>query len=143
MFPSDVKTCSKCGEIKSLSAFYNRTNKCKECTKQGVRLNRLNNVEYYRNYDKIRNSSQVRINKNSEYTKYYRLEFPEKYKAHTSVNNALRDKRLVSYSNCECCGDSKDIHAHHSSYSEEMHLIVTWLCAICHSKLHRDFDNLL
>lgn len=141
--PSDVKSCSKCGESKCLSAFYNRSNKCKECTKKGVRLNRLNNLEYYRNYDKVRNSTQERLDKNYNYSKYYRSEFPERYKANTAVGNALRDDRLVGFSNCECCGDSKDIHAHHSSYSEDMYLIVTWLCAICHSKLHRDFETVL
>lgn len=118
-------------------------NKCKECNKKDVRLNRKDNVEYYRDYDKLRNSTQVRIDKNSEYTKYYRLEFPEKYKAHSSVSNALRNGSLLRINNCECCGDSKDIHAHHSSYSEDMYLIVTWLCVICHSKLHRDFETVL
>ena len=46
--------CKSCLQDKEPSAFYasNRT-KCKECVKEAVRTNRLENIEHYRAFDRM------------------------------------------------------------------------------------------
>lgn len=130
------KKCFKCGEIKELSCFYKHSqmadghlNKCKECTKSDVILNRSENVEYYRDYDNRRS-----IRQSAEYRKYYRAKFPNKYKAHTKVHNAIRDKRLIKMP-CEICQRTDHIHGHHDDYLKP--LSVRWLCPIHHKEWHQ------
>lgn len=133
----DKKVCIKCGELKPLSDFYKHRqmadghlNKCKECTKKDVRKNRKNNIEYYRKYDRDRGNRQ-----DKEYIKEYKKKFPNKYKAHTIVNNMIRDKKLF-HEPCEVCGSTENVHAHHDDYSKPLN--VRWLCAAHHSQWHKE-----
>lgn len=61
------KVCFKCGEPKKLSMFYKHprmadghVNKCKECNKKDVTENRLDKLNYYRDYDVERNKTDYR-----------------------------------------------------------------------------------
>jgi hypothetical protein len=132
----EEKKCFKCGEVKSLTDFYKhpqmpdgRVNKCKECNKKDVRENRLIKVEYYRNYDKDRGNRQ-----SNKYRQEYLRKYPNKYKAHTLVSNAIRDKKLFKKP-CETCGSNESIHAHHDDYLEPLN--IRWLCAAHHSQWHK------
>lgn len=102
-------------------------NKCKECNKSDVRVNRLKNIDRYREYDRIRGNRQ-----GYEYIKKYRSDNPEKYSAHKAVSNALRDGKLTQM-NCEVCG-REDAHAHHDDYSKPLE--VRWLCPPHHKQHH-------
>ena len=138
------KQCFKCGLVKSLSEFYKHdrmadghVNKCKECNKVDVRSNRMDKVEQYRDYDKNRGNCGERIKRNAVYNKKYRESFPEKYKAHTAVGNAVRSGFLIKPEICPSCGEitrSKEMHGHHKDYSYP--LDVDWLCVRCHAKSH-------
>lgn len=113
---------------------YNKTSnarfkKCKECYKSAVRKNRLDNVDYYRAYDKGRG---CRVN--PSYAEDYRERSPMKYKAHNKVNNALRDGRIKKPINCECCGEANRLVGHHQDYLQP--LVVDWLCQPCHVAWH-------
>jgi hypothetical protein len=143
------KSCFKCGEIKPLSAFYKHpamsdghVNKCKECNKVDVRVNRNKRIDYYNEYDKIRSEDKTskRYSKSLEYGCAYRDQNPEKRKAVSLLRSRVRSGKVSSSSVCECCGSDKNINGHHSSYSEDMWLLVTWLCARCHHRLHKDFE---
>lgn len=141
------KVCFRCGETKPLSHFYKHPkmldghlNKCKTCTKSDVRDNREKNVDYYRAYDTKRNYSRNRVEARQTYSAEYASKNPIVKSAQTKVNNAVRDKRIFRPTCCEFCGNHGTIHAHHSSYSEDMWLVVTWLCAACHHRLHKDFE---
>jgi len=130
-----MKECFKCGEFKELSEFYKHprmkdghVNKCKECNKKDVRDNRAENVDYYREYDRARGNRQ-----DYEYFKQYRIDNPNKYKAVTAVNNAIRSKKLFR-DTCEICGQSEKIHAHHDDYLKPLN--VRWLCAAHHKQWH-------
>lgn len=131
-----MKKCFKCGEVKDLTSFYRhpqmadgRVNKCKECNKLDVRENRKNNVEHYREYDRRRGNRQDR-----GYLREFRERFPKKYKAHTIVNNAIRDKKLFKMP-CEICGAEK-AHAHHDDYEKPLN--VRWLCPAHHKQWHEE-----
>lgn len=143
------KRCFKCGETKPLSDFYKHPmmadghlNKCKECNKRDVRENYSTNNDYYRQYDRdrLKDKNSPRNLKKLEYSRRYDKENPQKTKAQYTLGNAIRDKRLSRGCNCEYCGSSANIHGHHSSYSEDMWLTVTWLCGKCHVRLHKDFE---
>lgn len=132
-----MKKCFKCECVKPLSDFYKHKmmsdghlNKCKECTKKDVKVNRSEKVEYYREYDRERGNRQGK-----EYVSEYRSRFPRKYAAHTAVNNAVRMGVLVPQP-CEICSADKDVHAHHDDYSQQ--LDVRWLCPVCHKKWHTE-----
>lgn len=131
-----MKKCFKCQRELPLSDFYKHkqmsdghVGKCKECNKLDVRKNRVDNIDYYRDYDRKRGNRQSK-----EYLQNYRLENPEKYKAHCMINNAIRDGKMTRKSNCEGCGDKCDTYGHHCDYSKP--LDVVWLCPSCHKTTH-------
>ena len=136
-----VKTCFKCGAEKPLTEFYKHKrmadghlNKCKECTKRDVNTNRYEKLDYYQAYDRERSSEDHRVVARREYQPRYRSENPEKYKAHTILNNAVRDGKVVKTA-CEVCGATKRVHGHHDDYSKP--LDVKWLCTKHHQERHR------
>lgn len=130
-----MKTCFKCKETKLLSEFYKHpqmadghVNKCKECNKKDVRLNRKKKVEYYREYDRKRGARQT-----NDYQNWYRANYPRKHAAHKAVQSAVNSGCLVPQP-CEECNSSENLHAHHDDYSRQ--LDVRWLCAPCHKDWH-------
>ena len=169
------KTCFKCGENKPLSDFYKHprmadghVNKCKECNKLDVQLNYRDNFDYYKEYDRQRDSEKgtdrhkMRLEysrrkdvqvKRSRYANLPEVkqrkkelierrnkEFPERKIANSAVSNAIRGGKLKRPSNCEYCGKECKPHAHHSSYADDMQLMVTWLCTSCHGEVHRKYE---
>ena len=94
-----MKKCFRCGVERPLADFYKHKqmkdghlNKCKECTKQDTKARRFNpeTREAVLEYDRQRGSRQTH-----EDTKAYRERWPEKYKARTLVNSAVRCGRLI------------------------------------------------
>ena len=129
------KKCFKCNLIKCLSDFYKHNrmkdgylNKCIKCCKQDSLNNRHKNIDRIRAYDRSRGARR-----SVEKVKEYRKKYPNKYKAHTMVNNAIRSKKLFK-ENCEVCNREDSVHAHHDDYLKPLN--VRWLCAVCHSKWH-------
>ena len=132
-----TKTCFKCKETKDVTKFYKhrsavdgRFGKCKSCTKNDVTANRLKRIDFYREYDRKRGCRQP-YEKKREYIKRN----PEKHIAHYLLGNAIRSGK-IKREPCEACGIDKYIHGHHEDYSKP--LDVTWLCAACHSGLHKE-----
>ena len=128
-----MKKCFKCQVEKPIECFYKHKamkdgylNKCKECTKTDVKNHRNRNIDKIRAYDRARGNRQSK-----EYIKQYRKRYANKYKAHTAVNNAIRDGRLIKKS-CEICG-CKAV-AHHEDYLKP--LDVRWLCQRHHKDWH-------
>jgi hypothetical protein len=135
------KVCRKCGETKELNDFYVHArmadgylNICKNCVKHRVKKHRREN-DSVRDYDRWRYHNQLnRKERMAQNTKIYRQNNPEKYKAHTMVGNAVRDKK-ISKLPCQVCGDTKS-HAHHEDYSKPLDVI--WLCAKHHQRHHHE-----
>jgi hypothetical protein len=147
-----VKVCFKCGEPKPLDAFYRHPmmadghlGKCKECARADVIKNRLDKIDHYRSFDKLRASLPHRVAARKEYAqtangkaarrrarkKSWR-KFPERRTATLAVGNAIRDGRLIRQP-CMFCGAWAQ--AHHPDYSRP--LDVVWLCHQHHLEAHR------
>jgi hypothetical protein len=141
-----IKTCFKCGEEKPLSHFYKHprmkdghVNKCKDCNKKDVVQNRLDNLDYYRQYDRERAKLDHRKELRARRKQLYLKNNPERYKANSAVNNAVRDGKIVKPEGCWFCGSQMGVVGHHSSYDRP--LDVTWLCSSCHSRVHRETNQ--
>lgn len=133
-----MKKCFKCNIEKPLSDFYKHSqmadghlNKCKECAKLDVHSHRHNSAsrEKILAYDRARGNRQ-----GTAYLKQYRTKYPNKYKSHTMVNNAIRGKKLFRMP-CEICGID-ETHAHHDDYLKPLN--VRWLCAAHHLQWHAE-----
>lgn len=129
-----MKKCFKCGVERPLSEFYKHSkmadghlNKCKECAKNDVRVHRKNN-DSVREYDRSRGNRQ-----GSDYVREYRVRYPNKYKAHNAVNNAIRRGDIVKPDMCDC-GSNFHLEAHHDDYSKPLE--VRWMCSVCHKRWH-------
>lgn len=147
-----MRRCSSCTMIKHIDCFYahpagsqGALNKCKECHKRLVRINRAIKWHYYSQYERWRNQLPHRVAERLIYARTpdgkearrractrYGQKYPEKRAAHIKAGNAIRDGRLIRQP-CESCG-SKDVEAHHKDYSKP--LDVTWLCKRCHMQVH-------
>lgn len=130
-----MKVCKKCLVEKPKSEFYGHQKttdrlqgKCKECSKSLAIANRLAKLDHYREYDRIRGNRLP-----DGYQQEYRSEFPNKYRAHTMVGNAIKAGNLFKEP-CEECGSDDSLHAHHDDYAKPLN--VRWLCAAHHRQWH-------
>lgn len=140
-----MKTCFKCGVTRPLSEFYKHpqmadghVNKCKECNKQDVRQNYIDNHDRITTYERRRSKFPHRRELNTLLTQKSRKRFPKKYQAHCAVNNAIRDGRLQRQS-CERCGSLRT-HGHHEDYSKPLE--VMWLCPTHHKERHKELADM-
>lgn len=124
--------CRGCLEDKKASAFYvSNQSKCKECVKTTARANRLAKIDYYRQYDKQRASQPHRKANNFKQSQSWRKEFPNRRRAHSLVQHALRSGKLQRQP-CWVCG--AHAVAHHPDYDRP--LDVVWLCQAHHKQAH-------
>jgi hypothetical protein len=143
------KLCKKCLTEKDIDEFYRHPrmgdghlNKCKECTKADVREQRAANVEYYRNYDRVRlewrtTSRPANDNgKRSEYGRRWYEKNKEKKRANVELRRAIVTGIVVKPISCSACGAvGCPIEGHHDDYSKP--LSVRWLCTKCHGETRR------
>ena len=124
--------CKQCQMDKDATAFYasNKT-RCKECVKASVRANRLNKIDYYRQYDRQRAAQPHRMANNFAHSQAWRNEFPNRRRAQGLVANALRSGKLKKQP-CWVCGGNAV--AHHPDYDRP--LDVVWLCQPHHKQAH-------
>jgi hypothetical protein len=141
------KKCKKCNLTDKDVDFYASINCwCKDHWKEKVRLNRVNNIEHYRQFDRDRANLPHRVAARKEYAasdrgrekgnaakKLYLERHPERRSAHIKTGNAIRDGRLARQP-CEVCGNPKT-QAHHDDYSKP--LDVRWLCVVHHALHHK------
>lgn len=154
--------CKSCGLEKDPSLFYkSNKSRCKECVKSGVKANRLENIEYYKEFDRNRKNASERNEATKSRNKRLYAEdatFKEnlivtkniwaernkhKRKAQYTLGNAVRDLKVVKPDSCEhCLSSGKPIQGHHWSYLQEHWLDVIWLCVPCHGKEHKRLNEL-
>lgn len=136
-----MKTCTKCSVEKTDDAFYNKHSyECKECVKARNRIRIalkskdpewvLQELKRQRlKAKKTRLEGRASPQKN-ETKKRWRERNPEAYKAHVTVNNAIRDGRLKRQ-RCHC---GRKAQAHHDDYSKPLEVL--WLCTKHHAEHH-------
>lgn len=134
-----TKRCFKCLCEKPLEAFYKHAqmgdghlNKCKDCTKADVKKHRQEHWETVRAYDRMRASQPHRVALRNRVVAEYENKFPNRKRAVTAVNNAVRDGRLKKQP-CWECGSEKAV-AHHPDYDRPLDVI--WLCQPHHKQAH-------
>lgn len=139
--------CKSCGLEKDPSLFYvGNKSRCKECVKSGVRANRKENIDHYREFDRNRASNPDRVQARKDYlltdagkeskrktTLKYVESNPKKRAVHVITGNAIRDRKLFKQQ-CNVCGTDENIVAHHCDYDKP--LDVMWLCAKHHTEWH-------
>jgi hypothetical protein len=160
------KRCFKCGELKTLSAFYYHKKgeraQCKKCVKMVVRKYFLGRIYAHRKHllDRIRARDRRRgqdpkrkagvkqryeremaTEKGRKRLSAQKIEWAKrnrrKRKVHILVGNAIRDKLIIP-GPCKRCG-AKKTTAHHKDYSKPFK--ITWLCRPCHGKRHRELNE--
>ena len=152
-----MKECFKCGKTQPLAEFYKHSemsdghlNKCKSCARADIKRNRVDRIDYYRDYDKHRSMQPHRVAQRLQYAqtvegkaarargrKKWEKANPVKRAANIAVCNAVCDGRLEKKCSCESCGATGvRIHGHHDDYAKP--LDVRWLCPICHSAWHKE-----
>jgi len=150
-----MKTCFVCEKTLPLTEFYKhptmadgRLGKCGKCTREYMRLYRLENIKRFKARDRARNKLPHRIEKSRQYVQTvngrnskrkannkWKENNPEKRQANAIVGNAVRDGRLIKTS-CVECDSTVSAHGHHEDYNKP--LVVIWLCPKCHSKRHKE-----
>jgi hypothetical protein len=111
--------------------------KCKACTKRDALVHRRANGDKIRAYDRERSRLPHRLQDGSIRARDYRSRFPERYRANSMVQRALRSGKIQK-TPCECCG-SIDVEAHHPDYSRP--LDVVWLCPREHREIHLAYPD--
>jgi hypothetical protein len=129
-----MKICAECNEAKPSTDFYQHPATadglmyiCKACHCRRMKVQRERSKHPER---------RLRLRANA---RKWREDHPGGYRAHTAVNNAVRDGKLVKEP-CALCGAAENVHGHHKDYTQP--LAVTWLCAKCHHRLHATFPEL-
>jgi hypothetical protein len=125
---SDTKICGQCGVPKPRGDFHKRVASkdglsacCKRCQK-------IYDAQRARDPERAEHRARMRpkyADKRTEYNRRWRKKNPEAYKAHTIVNNAIRDGKIAK-APCTVCGTTENIEAHHDDHSKPFE--ITWLC---------------
>lgn len=151
-----TKICSKCGEEKCLSGFYDKEKgrfgkhaECKVC----VRLAAKKWAEKYPSKKKMKNIFYGKMKRDltKEQVKYKReegensldnqkLDYLKKYyemkikaMARIYLNGVVQKGLIIKPESCGMCGKTGMIHGHHHDYSKPLDVI--WVCPKCHAKI--------
>lgn len=124
-----MKECFKCGARKPLSELYRHSamkdghlGKCKECTRNDVRINYASRREKYARYDHERQQTPERRANKAKHHRTHNERHPDR---RTARSKAAR----LPGQPCQECGAAK-AQRHHDDYSRP--LDVRWLCFKCH-----------
>lgn len=143
-----MKNCNKCMRP-DMEYYSSNKNTCKECIKSRVKQNRANNIEHYREFDRLRGKLEHRVQARKEYrgteeyrkrhadaNKRYAQKYPLRDIARTMLRNAVRDGKVTPWPKCAlpCCDGKRE--AHHPDYDRPLEVV--WLC----DRHHKDAHNL-
>lgn len=67
-------------------------------------------------------------------------EHPEKRKAKSKVQHAIRYGKISKPDKCSLCFNTENIVGHHTNYHKPLSVI--WLCSSCHKIVHKHIKKL-
>ena len=105
-----IKNKEKIAERKKTPEYRKMINVC-------VKNWRKNNIERFRETEKLR-----------------RMRDRKKELARNLIKKHIQRGKMVKLNQCEMCGSSEKIEAHHIDYDQPLN--VQWLCYICHKHEH-------
>ena len=133
---SDFQVCVDCGQIlprtdfhKDSSKFDGLKRRCKTCRRDYMRANpdvgRKAAQKYRRDHSEIYKSK----------VQQYKNDNPERRRAVYTLDNAVRDRRVIRPNKCSVCNKPCKPDGHHEDYS--LPLAVMWVCRSCHITYHK------
>ena len=143
------KSCKKCLGVLPLSAYYTdkgnldgHRGTCKSCARlatlawraarPGYKSPCLSTAEYWKRQATRRRSTRNHL-QDLAVSRRWRKKNPAAYRAHITLNNAIRAGKVIKPSECTSCGRSAVLDGHHGDYAKPFE--VRWLCRLCHSLL--------
>lgn len=136
------KRCSKCGEVKPLTAFRRKAEafdgRRTDCAICQAAWNRAYYVRTFAQQQKLRRRIFLRYLKDgraAEQQRKARVLNRDKIRARDAVKTALRRGHLQRQP-CSVCGESKAFAHHADGYARENRLRVIWLCHLHHQMAH-------
>ena len=135
-----MPACKKCNRTDPESFYPYQQNECKTCTRNRVKANRQERIDYYREFDRNRSNDPSRKIAFSAKTKRLRSTVKGMQHAHNAVNRAIKTGELTRPSTCSRCPADKNIQAHHDDHTRP--LDVMWLCPVCHAARHKELGRL-
>jgi hypothetical protein len=133
-----TKACVTCAGVFPLTGFHRdrqrkdgRMNDCAACANRKRLKWRYENLE--KAQASFRNWYKTHVAENSAKCAAYQARNPEKTKARSLLNNAVKRGKMARLP-CEVCGDPRS-QGHHEDHSKPLE--VRWMCARCHGKEHR------
>lgn len=137
----ETKVCSKCRKEKPTGEFCkNRSTKdgfsyqCKQCKIEYELRCKDEIAKRQKEYRAM--CSRVLADK----AKNYARSNPEKIRAKNTITYAMTSGKILKPDFCMLCGGDKKIQAHHLNY--EYPLLIVWVCAGCHRKIHNGTINM-
>lgn len=129
-----MKPCPGCGQGKSIEDFHRdrsrkdgRSTRCKDY-----------NCKKAREWSRSNPGRSPICTYDPERYRRQKEKAPEKLRARTAINNAVRRGKMTKPDACEDCGEntpSRRLHAHHDDHTKPLE--VKWVCVGCHGKQHR------
>lgn len=139
------KTCSKCKRLLVANKIVFTVNNyeksglggwCRECKRKSDRVYSRKYREEHPGWKREDNErNRVLINK---LVKEYAKKYPERLKATSIVNYALKTGKLKREP-CVICG-KEFVHGHHPDYDKPLEVV--WLCPKHHKAVHNNLINL-
>lgn len=134
-----IKICRQCGL--EAEHYQSITTHCKECWKSRVRLNRKNNIEHYRKFDRERAKTSKRKLQFLEKQRRKRASMGPIYDyAHAAVARGIKRGSVIQPDHCERCMINCVPQAHHDDHNKPLEVL--WLCPICHAARHVELGRL-
>lgn len=113
--------------------------------KNRVLLNAKQKLNYYNRNEEEHQKALERKRKydKTDKAKIWNLEYKnrqkKRYLATSTLNNAVRDGKLIRPEVCSICQSKGSIEGHHADYDKPLEVV--WVCKKCHTMIHKNLKK--